>query len=127
MKTVRRILINLTIVACMVQATNTGANNKGFRAAETRWSRWIPIAGSRAGGVDYSHKDEKGLSCVRFRNRFSYPVHIDCLVTIAQGGRTRDENVGWLLKKGVSGSELANDCFQGDFIISVKVKKTAKG
>jgi hypothetical protein len=127
MNTARRMLMSLAIVACVLQATNISGNNNRFRPAETSWSRWISIAGSRAGGVDYSRKDEKGLSCVRFRNRYSYPVHIDCVVKVKKDGQPHTQRVGWLLQRGESGQDLANDCFQGDAIISVKVTRTVKG
>src|SRR5258707_14140334 len=127
MKTIGKLLITFAVVAMTLQGTISTANNNGFPHGETSWSRWISIAGSRACGVDYSHKDEKGLSCVRFRNRYAYPVHVDCLVTVRQGVKTNTERVGWLLQRGESGKDLANDCFQGDAIVSVKVIMTVKG
>src|SRR5216684_571610 len=106
----RKLFIILALAALPVPATNSRANNNAFPVPETSWSRWIAISGSRAAGVDYSHKDDKGYSCVRFRNRFSYPVHIDCLVTVKKDQQTHTEKVGWLLKRGESGQDLANDC-----------------
>ena len=127
MNTIGKLLITFAVVAVTLQGTISTANNNGFPHRETSWSRWISIAGSRAGGVDYSHKDDKGYSCVRFRNRFSYPVHIDCIVKVRKDQQTHTEKVGWLLNRGQSGQDLANDCFQGDAIVSIKVIRLTKG
>jgi len=127
MSTIGKLLITFAVVAMTFQGTISTANNNAFRLPETSWSRWIAISGSRTAGVDYSHKDDKGYSCVRFRNRFSYAVHIDCIVTVRKDQQTHTERVGWLLNRGESGQDLANDCFQGDAIVSIKVTRLTKG
>lgn len=126
MNLIGKSLIAFALVTSAVPATNSRANNNAFPAAETSWSRWIVLTGRRSVGLDYSHRDDRGFSCVRFRNRYSYAVHIDSIVTLRQNRQTWTERVGWLLKRGVSGEDLANNCFQADAIVSVKVTRLTK-
>lgn len=123
----RLIVISMLLATLAAQPVSDRANNNPFSATETSWSGWMLISGTRAAGVDYRRKDDKNYSCVRFRNRYSYPIHIDCIVTVKKGQQSHTERVGWQLGRGESGQDLANDCFQADAILSIKVTRLTKG